>query len=390
MRTILPFIAPEYAPCIHDQLLGFPQSSKFVCSSREIGQDKGVTKLRFSRQQTERLYLQTEYRANLFQSMNQVIGTRLYKTSKWLIILAAVVIFGVQLLKYLLNSSCTSAGAAAATATPAPCTPAPAPAPMTAWSTSPIYVVTATYPRPQQVAELTRLAQTLMHVRDLHWLVVEDAARKTSLVADLLRRTRISFDHLVAPMPEAYKTLPRRKPRGVSNRNRGLAWIRKNATSGVVYFADDDNTYDIEVFEEVRHAKNMSTCIITEFGSGIYSLRMICTEMYKITRYANVRRRGEAVFQMRRTRRVSMWPVGLCTDLGVSSPVVLGGKFAGFYDGWPAGRKFPVDMAGFAVSVAFLLQVLRSYSLLSGFNHRLKMSYTDLDGCAQPISVYQN
>lgn len=59
---------------------------------------------------------------------------------------------------------------------------------------------------------------------------------------------------------------------------------------------------------------------------------------------------------MRYTKRVSMWPVGLITKLGVSTPVVRDGKFIGFYDGWIAGRKFPVDMAGFAVSVKLLLE----------------------------------
>lgn len=59
---------------------------------------------------------------------------------------------------------------------------------------------------------------------------------------------------------------------------------------------------------------------------------------------------------MRFTKKVSMWPVGLITKLGVSSPIVRNGTFDGFYDGWIAGRKFPVDMAGFAVSVKFLLE----------------------------------
>lgn len=58
---------------------------------------------------------------------------------------------------------------------------------------------------------------------------------------------------------------------------------------------------------------------------------------------------------MRYTKKVSMWPVGLITNLGVSTPIVKDGKFVGFYDGWIAGRKFPVDMAGFAVSVEFFL-----------------------------------
>lgn len=60
-------------------------------------------------------------------------------------------------------------------------------------------------------------------------------------------------------------------------------------------------------------------------------------------------------FQMRYTKKVSMWPVGLITKYGVSSPIVRNGTISGFYDGWIGGRKFPVDMAGFAVNVNFLL-----------------------------------
>lgn len=49
-----------------------------------------------------------------------------------------------------------------------------------------------------------------------------------------------------------------------------------------------------------------------------------------------------------------MWPVGLVTKTGVSSPIIRNGKLDGYYDGWIGGRKYPVDMAGFAVSVKFL------------------------------------
>ena len=43
------------------------------------------------------------------------------------------------------------------------------------------------------------------------------------------------------------------KHRGVDQRNLGLAYLRRNhqGDHGVVYFGDDDNTYSLELFEEV-------------------------------------------------------------------------------------------------------------------------------------------
>ena len=56
---------------------------------------------------------------------------------------------------------------------------------------------------------------------------------------------------LIAPMPEKYRNMTPYKPRGVSNRNAALEFIRRNINSGVFYFADDDNTYDYRLFEQV-------------------------------------------------------------------------------------------------------------------------------------------
>jgi hypothetical protein len=60
----------------------------------------------------------------------------------------------------------------------------------------------------------------------------------------------------LAPMPEKYHTEGTANPTGVESRNRGLDWVLKQVKetgddSGVFYFADDDNTYDIRLFEEV-------------------------------------------------------------------------------------------------------------------------------------------
>lgn len=49
-----------------------------------------------------------------------------------------------------------------------------------------IYFVTPTYPRREQLAELTRLGQTLMHVPNLHWIVADDNAVCNNMLDDLL------------------------------------------------------------------------------------------------------------------------------------------------------------------------------------------------------------
>lgn len=96
---------------------------------------------------------------------------------------------------------------------------------------------------------------------------MEDAPQPTPLVSDFLAASGLTYTHL-------YKLTPRDrklqegdpswlKPRGAEQRNEGLRWLREmgSATKGkeaaaleeaVVYFADDDNTYSLQLFEEVR------------------------------------------------------------------------------------------------------------------------------------------
>jgi len=69
------------------------------------------------------------------------------------------------------------------------------------------------------------------------------------------------------------------------------------------------------------------------------------------------------VLQIRAVKTIGMWPVGLVTHYGISTPVVKNGKITSFYDGWVANRKFPVDMASFAFSVKLLLQVIDFYDI---------------------------
>jgi galactosylgalactosylxylosylprotein 3-beta-glucuronosyltransferase 3 len=96
-----------------------------------------------------------------------------------------------------------------------------------------------------------------------------------------------------------------------------------NVRAAVVYFADDDNTYDLRVFDE-----------------------------------------------MRSVRAVGVWPVGLVGGMMVERPIVdtvtnkvNGIRVEGFYwqvidfIAWQPGanpRPFPMDMAGFAIHISLL------------------------------------
>lgn len=174
-----------------------------------------------------------------------------------------------------------------------------------------IYVITPTYARNVQKAELVRLQNAFRLVPNLHWIIVEDSSTKTSLVKNLLREFPQNSTHLNILTPQEMKIQPKeswwKKPRGVLQRNLALSWLRENIpASGVLYFADDDNTYSVELFEEIRN-----------------------------------------------TEKVSVLPVGLVGGVLVEKPRVSGGKVVGWDVGWGAERPFATDMAGFAVNLQY-------------------------------------
>ena len=122
-----------------------------------------------------------------------------------------------------------------------------------------VFAITPTFVRFTQKADLVRLSNTLLHVTNLHWIIVEDHTFRTDLVSRLLHETGLSFTHLNYRTPvemQRKKGEPRRKHhRGVGQRNTGLQWLRDNVdpdkTPGTVYFMDDDNTYHTKIFDEV-------------------------------------------------------------------------------------------------------------------------------------------
>ncbi|XP_015587612.1 galactosylgalactosylxylosylprotein 3-beta-glucuronosyltransferase I [Cephus cinctus] len=195
-----------------------------------------------------------------------------------------------------------------------------------------IYAITPTFARPVQKAELTRLAQTFLHIFNFHWIVVEDSVKKTDLVTNFLAQSRLAYTHLNVSTPPNYKLGKNdpnwKKPRGVEQRNAALRWIRESLTqddNGIVFFADDDNTYSIKLFREMEKIKT-----------------------------------------------VGVWPVGLVGGLMVEKPICdnVTRKVVGFNSVWKPDRPFPLDMAGFAVNLRLILEHKNawfSFTVQSGY-----------------------
>ncbi|XP_015224602.1 PREDICTED: galactosylgalactosylxylosylprotein 3-beta-glucuronosyltransferase 1-like [Cyprinodon variegatus] len=192
-----------------------------------------------------------------------------------------------------------------------------------------LHIITPTYSRPVQKAELTRLANTLLHVPNLHWIVVEDSQSRTVLVSRFLQETGLKYTHLNVETPSNFTpkgdTTSRKIPRGTLQRNLALQWLRETypvnfSQPGVVYFADDDNTYSLRLFEEMRY-----------------------------------------------TKKVSVWPVALVGGIRYETPKINAlGKVYGFKTKFDPTRPFAIDMAGFAVNLSLILSKPQANFQLQG------------------------
>nr|ANB66374.1 irregular xylem 2 [Betula platyphylla] len=117
-----------------------------------------------------------------------------------------------------------------------------------------LIVVTATYGRPLQAYFLNRLGHVLRLVPPpLLWIVVEVNAASME-TAEILRKTGVVYRHLVCA-----RNSTNVKDRGVHQRNTALEHIERHRLDGVVYFADDDNIYSLELFQSLREISRFGT-----------------------------------------------------------------------------------------------------------------------------------
>lgn len=301
-------------------------------------------------------------------------------------------------------------------------------------------MITPTYARLNQKADLTRLSYTLILVPRLHWIIVEDSEEPTSLVTNFLSRLQqevipdfcsdLKVTRLNVATPDEFKLKARDpnwlKPRGVLQRNLGLQWIRSQyrkhrqtrsvvndekagheskvrqtraassqetrtrskqfqeynwnpdveekedvrrerrkvaddgqeekkedgksklkdngndddsqhdvydyfSASSVVYFADDDNTYDIRLFEEMRWTKKVSVWPVA-FVGGLKVEKPFVSDTDSSD---HEKEKGHLEQQTREKKKQHV---------------------IGFNAVWKPDRPYPIDMAGFAVSLRLIIE----------------------------------
>ncbi|KAF7640327.1 Galactosylgalactosylxylosylprotein 3-beta-glucuronosyltransferase [Meloidogyne graminicola] len=178
-----------------------------------------------------------------------------------------------------------------------------------------IILITPTYKRPERLADMTRLSQTLMNVPNIHWIVIEDSNQTYPAVERLLKRSSIPYTYFFTTTKPGF---PRR---GWTHRNVALEYIRKNYANykknSVVYFADDDNTYDIRLFN--KYIKNVKT--------------------------------------------IGIWAVAFAGGAKVESPKVnKNGTIIAWNAIYAPTRRFAVDMAGFAINLKLILSGTASFN----------------------------
>ncbi|KAL5270627.1 hypothetical protein ACHWQZ_G001360 [Mnemiopsis leidyi] len=114
-----------------------------------------------------------------------------------------------------------------------------------------LYIITPTYTRPTQLAELTILASSLAAVNNVEWIVVEQF-RQSSHATKFLSTCNTTHHHLVGNV--------RRGNLCNGLRNSALDFMRRYQNrfkDGVIHFANTDRVYSPRAFEEMRKVEHV-------------------------------------------------------------------------------------------------------------------------------------
>ncbi|VDM38634.1 unnamed protein product [Toxocara canis] len=197
-----------------------------------------------------------------------------------------------------------------------------------------IIVITPTRKSLTRLPDMTRLAQSLMLVRRLAWVVVESGAVIADPIERLLKRSKLPFCYFTEHSNNAHL-----KDWRWLGRDSGLKFViyrfAQFSNRAVVYFADADGAYDIRLFES--YIRNVNTL-------GVWALGLAGAELVVAPRVTQI----------------------------------------GIVDGWlsetHSDLEWPLDASGFAINLKVLLRHNKYVKLYS--YHRENIS---LVNCESPV-----
>ncbi|CAB9520110.1 Galactosylgalactosylxylosylprotein 3-beta-glucuronosyltransferase [Seminavis robusta] len=188
-----------------------------------------------------------------------------------------------------------------------------------------LYIITPTHKRITQRVDLMRLQQTLTlaslqyHHSLIYWIILEDAPTCSHAVRNIAQESGLYFAHKAVHSSDNNNKKKKKKTphRGLAQRNAGLETVLQVGKEGVIYFADDDNGYDSRLFAELLFTRHTSIFAVGLSGGAAYERCHVDPTTGKV----------DAI--------LSTW-----------KPKYNVGKRT---------RKFPMDMAGFALSTTALV-----------------------------------
>jgi putative beta-1,4-xylosyltransferase IRX9 len=214
-----------------------------------------------------------------------------------------------------------------------------------------LIIVTPTYNHLFQAYYLHHLSQTLKLVSPpLLWIVVEMNSQSDE-TADILRSSGIMYRHLICKM-----NLTNTSHRSLLMRNLAIAHIETHRLNGIVYFADNDNIYSIDIFQQMREIRYFSSNNVTRCDNFCYSpltLGSTCVIKKIVTSYRS--------FLQYFCRRFGTWTVArLSKDRSgilLQGPICNGSEVIGWHTNNESdgnSKRFHAEMQGFAFNSTIL------------------------------------
>ncbi|KQJ81696.1 probable glucuronosyltransferase Os04g0103100 [Brachypodium distachyon] len=145
-----------------------------------------------------------------------------------------------------------------------------------------LIVVTPTRARASQAYYLSRMGQTLRLARPpVLWVVVE-AGKPTPEAAHALRRTAVMHRYVgccdkLAAAANANASIDYRP----HQMNAGLEVVENHRLDGIVYFADEEGVYSLQLFDRLRQIRRFGTWpvpVISDGGNGVVLDGPVCKQ----------------------------------------------------------------------------------------------------------------